>query len=46
MTKTRHALTNAEYQTESPYSVRVVDGDNCVVQERAATTAQSQENQR
>jgi len=27
VTKTRHALTNAEYQAESPNSVRVVDGD-------------------
>jgi hypothetical protein len=27
MTKTRHALTNAMYEAESPNSVRVVDGD-------------------
>ena len=26
MTKTRHALTNAEYHAESPNSVRVIDG--------------------
>lgn len=27
MAKIRHALTGAEYQAESPNSVRVVDGD-------------------
>lgn len=27
MTRTRHALTGAEYEAESPNSVRVVDGD-------------------
>jgi hypothetical protein len=27
MTKTRHALTGAEYEAESSNSVRVVDGD-------------------
>jgi len=27
MTKTRHALTGAEYEAESPNCVRVVDGD-------------------
>jgi hypothetical protein len=28
MTKTRHALTGAEYEAESANSVRVVDGDS------------------
>ena len=27
MIRTRHALTGAEYEAESPNSVRVVDGD-------------------
>ena len=75
VTKARHALTNAEYQAESPNSVRVVDGDRwgrfdryggwlegeirqcdpqlciwltgmLVVQERAKTGANSQENEK
>lgn len=27
MTRTRHALTGAEYETEGPNSVRVIEGD-------------------